>query len=416
MDSKEQLSVLFQNLLFPEIFRTFKMAVHPSKIIIAFLAIAALCLTGWIMDFSSTVVVARNGKTELSVYINNPEQLETFIEQTDKTSANSAGVFTTLWKFGSAKFNNAAKSLLVLDLRSAMVSISDCFQAIGWAGRYHSFYCVIFFMIKITLFSLAGGAICRVTALQFSRGEKPGLTEAISFGAKKFTSFLGAPVLLVAIIFFIGLFIFVLGLVGNIPWVGELVIAIACPLALVAGALITAIATGMIIGFNLMFPTIAYEGTDCYDAINRSINYVYTRPWRMIFYTFIASVYGSICYLFVRLLAFLLLFSTWAFLQMGVWTKNANQVNKLDAIWPEPEFMNLLGTSSAAAANWTQNFAAFWIHLFLLVVVGLVVSFVVSFYFSANTVIYALLRNKIDGTLLDQVYTKLDDEPITAPD
>ncbi|MFC1677618.1 hypothetical protein ACFL3G_11235 [Planctomycetota bacterium] len=416
MDSKEQLSVLFENLLFPEIFRTFKMAIHPSKVIIAFLAIVALCLAGWIMDFSSTVAVAVNGETELSIYLNNPEQLETFIERTEKRSANRAGVFGTLWKFGSAKFNHAAKSLLVMDLRSAITSIRDYFKAIGWAVRYHSFYCTIFFLIKITLISLAGGAICRVTALQFSRGEKPGLTEAIGFGAKKFTSFLAAPLLLVGIIIFIGLFIFVLGLIGNIPWVGELVIAIALPLALVAGALIAAIAIGMIVGFNLMFPTIAYEGTDSCDAINRSINYVYTRPWRTIFYTFIASVYGSICYLFVRFLAFLLLFSTWAFLQMGVWAKNANQVNKLDAIWPEPEFMNLLGTESAAAANGSQAFAAFWIHLCLLVVVGLVVSFVVSFYFSANTVIYALLRNKVDGTQLDQVYTKLDDEPLTTPD
>ena len=380
------------------------------------MAIAALCLAGWIMDFSSTVVVARNGETELSVYMNNPEQLQTFIEQTNKTSANSAGVFGTLWNFGSAKFNDVAKSLLVMDLLSAIASTRDSFRAMGWAVRYHSFYCVIFFLIKITLISLAGGAICRITALQFSRGEKPGLTEAISFGAKKFTSFFAAPLLLVAIIIFIGLFIFVLGLIGNIPWVGELVIAIALPLALVAGALIAAIAIGMIIGFNLMFPTIAYEGSDCCDAINRSINYVYTRPWRMIFYTFIASVYGSICYLFVRFLAFLLLFSTWAFLQMGVWTENANQVNKLDAIWPEPEFMNLLGNASATAANWAQNFAAFWIHLCLLVVVGLVVAFVVSFYFSANTVIYALLRNKVDGIELDQVYTKLDDEPLTAPE
>jgi hypothetical protein len=33
------------------------------------------------------------------------------------------------------------------------------------------------------------------------------------------------------------------------------------------------------------------------------------------------------------------------------------------------------------------------------------VSFVISFYFSANTVIYALMRHRVDGTPLDEVYT-----------
>ena len=38
-------------------------------------------------------------------------------------------------------------------------------------------------------------------------------------------------------------------------------------------------------------------------------------------------------------------------------------------------------------------------------VVVLVVSYIISFYFSANTIIYSLMRKKVDNTALEDVYT-----------
>jgi len=265
--------------------------------------------------------------------------------------------------------------------------------------------------------SVAGGSLCRIAALQFAKGEKPGLTEAMRFGTKKFTSFFAAPLVALGIIIFIGLFIFLLGLIGNIPRVGELIIGISMPLALIAGSLIAVFSIGTVAGFNLMFPAVAYDGSDCFDAISRSFSYVYTKPWRMGFYTAIAGVYGAICYIFVRFFAFLLLLVTHLFLRFGVWVENSKEVNKLTAIWPEPNFMNLSGSSGLAAANWSQSAAAFLVHLFLLVVVGLVASFLISFYFSANTIIYSLMRNRVDNTALEDIYTHSNDvkvEPTTT--
>jgi len=57
MDGEKEPRIFLENLLFPKIFQTFRMAIQPSKLIIAFLAIAVICLAGWIMDFSQTVVV-----------------------------------------------------------------------------------------------------------------------------------------------------------------------------------------------------------------------------------------------------------------------------------------------------------------------------------------------------------------------
>jgi len=351
------------------------MAIQPSKLIIAFLALAIICLAGWIMDLSKTVVATPNTQgqeTELQIYMTNPNRLKPYIENY-KEKGEYKGVFSTLWHFTSTRFKNAVNLLFAFNLPAVAANIAECFKAAGWALRYHFIYCIIFFAIGLAVISIAGGSICRIAALRFARGEKPGLTEALRFSARNFTNFFTAPLAPICIIIFIALFIFLLGLIGNIPIAGELIIGLFAPLALIAGSLIAVISIGMVAGFNLMFPAVAYDGSDCFDAISRSFS-------------------------------------------LGVWVENGKQVNKLTAIWPEPTFMNLSGSSDLAAAGWSQPIAAFLVYLFLLVVVGLVVSFVISFYFSANTIIYSLMRNRVDNTALEDIYTYFNDvktEPAT---
>jgi hypothetical protein len=414
MANEKLPSQVFDNLLFPKIFQTFRMAIQPSKLIIAFLALAVICLTGWLMDFSSKTVIAAASRpqgavTELQIYMTSPDHLKSFIEKY-KEKSQRTGVFSTLWRFAAARFQGAVYSLLAIDLPAVAANIAQYFKAVVWALKYHLLYSIIFFAIKLAVISIAGGSLCRIAALQFARDEKPGLTEAIRFGIKKFTSFFTAPLAPLAIIIFIGLFIFILGLIGNIPRIGELIMGISMPLALFAGALITLVLIGAVAGFNLMFPAVAYDGSDCFDAISRSFGYIYAKPWRMGFYTAIAAAYGAICYMFVRFFAFLLLLTTHWFLQLGIWVDNSTkELNKLTAIWPKPEFTNLLGSSVGVATNWSESFAGFLMFLCSSVIVGLVVSFIISFYFSANTIIYSLMRNKVDNTALKDVYTYSDD-------
>jgi hypothetical protein len=416
MVSEKESSKVFDDLLFPKIFKTFRMAIQPTKLIIAFLALAIICLAGWIMDFSETVVATEGtqGKiTELDIYMTNPAQVDSYIEGF-KGKSQGTGVFSTLWRFSATKFQGAVDSVFAQDIPGVVKNIADYFKAVGWALRHHPVYCIIFFIIKLAVISIAGGAICRIAALQFAGGEKPGLTEALRFSTKRFTSFFTAPLVPVGIIIFIGLFIFLLGLIGNIPWAGELIMGIFVLLALIAGALIAVVLIGAFAGFNLMFPAVAYDGSDCFDAISRSFSYVYAKPWRMGFYTAIAAVYGAICYTFVRFFTFLLLGVTHRTLQLGVWAENSKEVDKLTAIWPKPEFMNLLGSSNVVTTNWAESLAAFLVLLCLLGVVGLVVSFIISFYFSANTIIYSLMRNKVDNTALEDIY-KYNDEAEIEP-
>ena len=397
----------FDSLLFPEIFRTFRMAVQPSKIIVAFMTITVICLAGWLMDFSRTVVATPDTElkvTELQVYLEAPNSLDAYLESFRDTGERT-GVFITLWDFISERYHQALRALFDLSFTDVADHAKDCVRAIGWAIERHPVYCMIFFIIAHAAFCVAGGAICRTAALQFAQGEKPGLTEAMRFGLKKFPSLFAAPLVPVGAILAVGSSIVLLGVVGNLPYAGEIIVAGLLLLALVAGALIAFLSIGASAGFSLMFPAIAYDGLDCYDATSRSYNYIYAKPWQMGFYTAVAAVYGSVCYVFVRLFAALLIWVTRCFIDIGIWVETDTGASKLDAIWSPARFASLLGNHIPDPSSLSGRIAGILVYLFLLVVVGTVVSFIVSFYFSANTIIYALMRQIVDKTALDTVST-----------
>jgi putative flippase GtrA len=128
----------------------------------------------------------------------------------------------------------------------------------------------------------------------------------------------------------------------------------------------------------------------------------------MLLYTLTATVWGTISYLFARFFAFLVLVVTHFLLYLGFSCK-AGGPEKLAGLWPRPQFLNLVGADVGMPTNWSQSISSSLIHLTVLFVVGLVVAFVISFYFSASTIIYALMRDGVDGVSTDQIYIQLDE-------
>jgi hypothetical protein len=389
------------------------MSIQPTKLILAFMALATVCLAGRLMDYASlhmrpdlaVVIKPDSSGTELDEYVSHGLRMTGAFISLFRSGDNRAGVFQTLWSFGSAKFHLALTDLSRWDLPGVVENIGDCLVAPLWAITFHPVYSVIFFGISLIAVALAGGALCRIAALQFARGEKPGLIEALRFSAAKFNSFLTAPLIPVGIIVALGVFIAFLGLLGRVHYVGELSLGAFLPLALILAVPITIFLIGALAGFNLMFPSIAYEDSDGFDAVSRSFSYVYAQPWHMGFYTVIAFIYGAICYAFVRFFSLLLLYVTRIFLQVGFFGDNA----KLERIWPQPLFGRFLGVADGVPIGWAERASAFLVEMWVLAVMGLMVSFVISFFFSANTIIYALMRKRVDKTSLAEVHTRSDE-------
>ncbi len=166
-----------------------------------------------------------------------------------------------------------------------------------------------------------------------------------------------------------------------------------------------------------MYPTIAVEGSDAFDAISRSFSYAFARPWRTGLYGLVALVYGTICCLFVRLFAFIALAATHWFVKGGIFTGGSNlagNADRLDALWPAPMFSDFHPAISWDALGGFESIAAVVIAIWVYIVIGVVVAFGLSFFASSTTVIYYLLRRKVDATDLDDVYVEESEEELAG--
>jgi hypothetical protein len=289
----------------------------------------------------------------------------------------------------------------------------------SWLLVAHPVYFFIFLIFFLIVWAIFGGAIARIAAVHVAREEKISIRAALKFSFAKLLSFVFAPLIPILIILGIGLFVFLGGLIGSIPGIGPILLGALFFLALAAGFVMTLVLLGLIGGFNLMYPTIAVEGSDSFDAISRSFSYLYARPWKMAFYTAVALVYGALTFLFVRFFIWLTLGLTHRFVDAGMMKTAYNGADAWREMWPfgqaadATSFWSLpydvnflaLGPGEAAGA-WL---VAIWVYL----LIGLLGAFAISFYFSANTIIYYLMRREVDATEMDDVYVEQLDEEFT---
>jgi len=425
MVREHSIRQLWEDLAFPDLSRSLKLAVGPAKLVLAFILIVILCASGYVMDLCSHSVTVHPGLSavpggqgesflampdELSVFIYDPSSTQLYIQRY-KDQAPGQGVFGTLWNFSASRFNHATTRLLELgtsnlfaNLWNVLVNAWQCIRALGWAVLYHPFYSAIYFSLSLVLFCFFGGAICRCAALEFARNEKPGLGESLQFSRERLGSLLSAPLILMGILGGFSLVIILVGLIGNVPWLGEILVALLIGVLFLLGLGIAILLFATMAGGALLFPAVAYEKTTGLDAIGRAFSYVVNQPVWMVFYTVVEIILGTLFYLFIRLFIFLVLWLTYFMLSIGF---TDGQIDKLHRIWAPPTFFRLLSTP-AEAANWSEAFASFLISLAMLFIIGLVMALIVSYFFSSVTVLYSLMRKKVDKISFSRVDVHLE--------
>jgi len=292
-------------------------------------------------------------------------------------------------------------------------SIHDLWQA----PHLHS-SAWIFFVIMglglIAIWSYFGGAISRIASVELARDERIEMREARKFACHKYWAYLWAPIVPAIGVALFGLCIFLGGLLGGliglIPGgVGEFLMAIffgvLTPVALLVGFLIALIIIGGAAGGGLMTPAISAEGTDAFDGISRAYSYIYSRPWRFIWYCLIALGYGLLCVAFIYLFTWLTVESTLAAAKIG-----------LKAIYGKAKFLDIQEFyrtwhfKHGANVHWGTHFASIlvgvWTHLLWALFLGFIASIVTT----CNTIIYFLMRKAVDGTEMTEVFMEEQEE------
>ena len=272
-----------------------------------------------------------------------------------------------------------------------------------WMWAFHPWFLVVFGIVSFVLWSWLGGGLARLAALHATRDDRATTGSAVGFGGTRFFWFFLAPlmpiiisILIVACMAAVG---FVLFNVEVLEWLGGLLFI----LALGASLAVTLLLIGLLAGCNLLYPAIAVEGTDAFDAISRSYNYVLGRPWRMIFYNVSALIYGAISYTFLSIVVYLTLLVTHNAAGALV-VRSKYGVNRFDAMMPKPVFGSLLQDVDWYALNWSAKVAAVMVHVWTWLAVAFLAAFAISFYLCASTWVYLLLRRAADGTEFDDVF------------
>lgn len=249
------------------------------------------------------------------------------------------------------------------------------------------------------VWALFGGAMTRRAAMQFGREENVGLRAALRYAAAKWSSYFAAPLLPL-----IGLLICSIPALalGFLMWLdlGLLVAGIVWPLALLAALVMTLLLVALLFGWPLMWPTISTEGTDSFDALSRSWSYVYHRPLHYLFYAAVVTVLGGLGWLLVAY------FAEWvAYLPLWAasWTAGGERMNEI--------FASTGSSDLSAAGRWGANLIHFWNGCVRLLALG----FVYSYFWTASTAIYFLLRRDDDGTDFDDVYVDATDQTYGLP-
>jgi hypothetical protein len=234
--------------------------------------------------------------------------------------------------------------------------------------------------------------------------------EALSYSKQRFGAFFAAPLFPVGAVLLIGFALLAGGWVMSWPYFGWLPGGLFFGLALVCGGLIAFFVIGGTAGFSLMWPTTAVEGSDVFDSISRSLGYVYEKAERTVVYAIVAIVYGALVWLAVRVFAFVLAYGTHGFVSKAY--------PVLDDMWTTPSFDQLYAepaSSSEIEGKGVSNFTLPLIRVWVSIGGFLLYGYLVSYYFSASTIIYMLLRSRVDDTELDDVYIEPPPDSPLAP-
>jgi hypothetical protein len=188
----------------------------------------------------------------------------------------------------------------------------------------------------------------------------------------------------------------------------DFIVLIFTPLALVSGFVMAILAVGSLLGYPLMYPTVAVEGTEVYDAASRSIMYVLTRPIKYIIYQIATIVTGAVSFLIVA-------FFGWLTLKFGLFSAGFLFSLNLNYDKLNQALLFITGRSEIPLSSANIPFheylsiivLAFW--LFLLV--GIIFSYLISYFWSAQVLVYLLLRKEIDGIEINEIFEEPEEKP-----
>lgn len=408
---------------FVRVFRSFKGARQPLPLLLTFLAVVCTYLVGRALDGlwpAQSMPVVTADTTELARFIASSGDRDAvgqwIASLGDAGGLDRRGVFSLMLAHARGTANRLVGAVFSTSPGGIVAAVSHGFIGVGWVASMHPAYALLFGALGLAIWAYFGGAACRCIALYVTRDEHLTLAEATRFSCSKFWAFFFAPILPLAFVLVIGLFLALGGFLGLIPILGDVLAGILFFLAIALGLAVALILIGLVAGWGMTFPTIAVESSDPFDVFSRIGSYVYYRPFRLLLYLLCALVHGALCIFFLKLVARLTFWAAGTFTGVSmnladayVADADASDAPMLRSVWQAPSPIgggSFYGDFDGPALAHVSRFTRFCLRGWVYGVWALVAAFAVNYFFTANTIIYLLLRREVDATDLEDVVTE----------
>ncbi len=254
---------------------------------------------------------------------------------------------------------------------------------------------VAFFVLPLMALwtAICGGAMCRSAACEFAQGVGIEWPKAVGFALARWWALVGALVgpLLLAWALMIGMAVAgwalfslpVVNLLGAAVW----------PLFLLGGLVVSIVMLAYLVGWPMLLPSVACEGTDAVDAVQHAYSFVLARPLRLA------------VYLLILVAQFVVLM---AIVGGALWLA-INVAQKCGMEWSGPRGADALGhmpehvvRSVDEKAQWPLVRGV--VNLWTVVPVLLPLAFAASFVWCGSTILYLAMRRVVDGQDVHEVW------------
>ena len=282
--------------------------------------------------------------------------------------------------------------------------------------------------VPLAVWVRLGGAIARSAAEEFCLDRVTPWNETMRFSLRKWAALFAAIVAPLAVVAVLALVLAVLGLLFAVP-VAHLLPAVLYPVFLLVGALAVIITILWVIGHPMLVPGVACEGTDAFDAVQRAFAYVLARPMRLVLYGAILIIQGVIIFGLangvIGGIAGFTATTSGAFIgdtprEILTPIPDSTPVSQRSAETPRitlAGFVQEEGGEDAEAAEsepsgpiathgWSRRVVNFWTGALEL----LLGAFFVSYFFTASTILYLLLRRLCDGQDVAELWMPAPDQ------
>ncbi|MFQ5753897.1 MAG: hypothetical protein ACE5HI_18065, partial [bacterium] len=269
------------------------------------------------------------------------------------------------------------------------------------------------------VFLITNTAVSRATFMVLKGNNFYSWREAITFALKKAGSTILTPIAIGLLILSFVLGAWVVGLLGRIPYIGELGVSLFTVVWIIAALFVVYLIVVTGVAFILTPAILATTDEDAFEAVFQSFSATWSQPWRIVLYEGIVGGLSTLGFLIMAIMvksSFLLMNNLFSFSMESKYVNLAAQAQYLLQSWTmklDPLITSIFGSLKSYfyfARDFiplelapTIDISAYLFSISMIFVAGLVVSYLFATFNAGTTITYLVIKKlKDDENLLER--------------